>query len=282
MTAILASPDMADDDFDVAGPPEPTGPARDHHDRPLLLLPGYTEEIGRVPYTRISTLARALDGGYGLGIWRQRHIARAFARRPDLCDLVAGLDPDDTGALDGYIEEALVRARDDGHATLLASNRGTGFHGAVQRPGAVVGMEPAREALAAELERCRLEVVDREVFVVNDELRAAGTYDLLVRDLDLGSTHVLDIKTGKLRWVSHICQLDGYAGGVRYDWRTDTRSPIHSDLDPALGFIAHVDLVSGKPSITEVHLHTGLAERAAALMAATRADAIRPLVGRTR
>ena len=279
MTAILASPDMADDDFDVAGPPEPTGPERDRYRRTLIIPRGGGEPV---PYIGIARLAKALDSGYGIGVWRQRHIARSFARRPDLCDVVAGLAPDDTRRLDEYIEEALLRAKDDGHADLLASNRGNAFHSAIQRPGAVVSMELTREALDAELERCRLEVVDREVMVVNDDLQAIGVYDLLLRDLDLGSTHIGDVKTGKLRWVSHICQTDAYAGSVRYDWRTGERSPIHEDLDTGLGFIAHVDLVTGKPSITEVHLHTGLAERAAALMAATRADAIRPLVGRTR
>ncbi len=279
MTIILASPYMADDDFDPAGPPEPTGPPRDQHDRPMLMPPGGG---ARQPYTRISTLAKGLDGGYGLGIWRQRHIARSFARRPDLCDLVAGLAPDETADLDGYIEEALLRARDDGHASLLASNRGTAFHAAVQRPGAVVSMELSREALEVALNKARLLVLDREVFVVNDHLQAAGTYDLLVRDLDLGSVHVLDIKTGKMRWVSHICQLDGYSGGVRYDWRTDTRSPIHEDLDASLGFIAHVDLDTGEPTITEIHLHTGLAELAVQLNQQTAAAAIKPLVGRVR
>lgn len=279
MTVILASPDMADDDFDVAGPPEPTGPPRDQRDRPLLVPVGGG---ARQPYTRVSTLAKALDGGYGLGIWRQRHIARAFARRPDLCEVVASLAADEVKDLDGYIAEALIRAKDDGHADLVASNRGSAFHGATCRPGSVVSMELSRQQLEQALAGARLDVIDREVFVVNDHLGAAGTYDLLVRDLDTGSTHVLDIKTGKMRWVSHVCQLDGYSGGVRYDWRADVRSPIHEDLDASLGFIAHVDLVTGKPSIREIHLHTGLAELAVQLNQQTAAAAIKPLVGRSR
>src|SRR5689334_3084695 len=60
---------------------------RDRWGRPLIIPP----EGGQpVPYTRVSTMAKALDDQSGLMLWKQRKTAVGLLRRPDLLTRIAG------------------------------------------------------------------------------------------------------------------------------------------------------------------------------------------------
>src|SRR5690242_11341562 len=74
---------------------DPTEVPRDRWGRPLIRpLDGGQPE----PYTRVSTLAKALDDLNQLMAWKQRKTAEGLIRRPDLLTRVAGAlangDPD--------------------------------------------------------------------------------------------------------------------------------------------------------------------------------------------
>lgn len=218
---------------------------------------------GRRPYTRISTMADHASPTYGLGIYLRRMEALALARMPDLAAMLCGLDYRHGQRIDLILQEALLRAKEHGidpGGQLTAAALGTAFH-----QFTTPGMQPAldvyhhqtltyvadhrraADALAAELERLELDIVDSEQFVVNDDIRCAGTFDHLVRDLRTGTVHVLDKKKANdsSPWPDRYAQLDGYSGGKRYDPATGVRTPLHEDLSRDVGFIASVRMPSG-------------------------------------
>ena len=70
------------------------------------------------------------------------------------------------------------------------------------------------------------EVLDVETFVVSDDVRAAGTFDRLVRCPD-GRVRVADLKSGKSEAdypLATATQLATYANGKRYDPETVLRA----------------------------------------------------------
>lgn len=247
---------------------------------------------GERPYSRVSTVAQYIDPMHGLGIWKQRHIALAVARRPDLQALLCGLTYQDKKAVDACIEEALLRARDDDTDVdhkLTAAPRGTAFH-TFTTPGAVeadptfgpsiAAYRVAADKLAEELERAKLEIISSERFVVNDQLQLGGTYDHLVLDHSTGYVHVLDKKTGSHQWTVHAAQLDGYARSQHYDPVTGERTPLHPELDTSTGFIASTDLATGRCIIHPVDLSTRLMDVARASHRANSSDAVKAIVGK--
>jgi hypothetical protein len=249
---------------------------------------------GRRPYRRLSNLSRSIDPGFGLATWKLRHVMLSIARRPDLLDLLRGMTYQDGKAIGKIAEEALIRAKDDDTDSthkLLAAHKGTAFHQFTEpgrpEPDPIFGYSLADYVVAKEqfeeaLVTARLEVVSSEQFVVNDRLASAGTYDHLVRDLDTGTVHLIDKKTGGMHWLSHAVQLEGYATAEHYDPVTGRRSPLHEDLDVDLGFIAATDLDTGKCIITEIHLTTGKADLADAVHYANSAEGGKLLLGKRR
>jgi hypothetical protein len=242
---------------------------------------------GRRPYARISSLAGGIDPAFGLGIWYRRHVALSLARRADLRELLATMTYADGKAIDEVCKEALIRAKDDKtdpERTLTAAHRGTTFHRATDPAlGIIYGptlkdYEVAAKEMEEALAESDLEIIDTERFVVCDPLRAAGTYDHLVRDLRTGAVHVLDKKTGKLQWVSHIVQVEGYTLSKHYDARTGRRTPLHADMDPHLGFIAATDLTTGKCKIFEMDLDGSYVSAAVDVWEKNKADAVKAKV----
>ena len=60
---------------------------RDRWGRPLIVPPEGGKPVG---YTRVSTLAKALDDLNNLMAWKARKTAEGLVRRPDLLTLVSG------------------------------------------------------------------------------------------------------------------------------------------------------------------------------------------------
>lgn len=230
----------------------PDSVPRDRWGRPLIMQP----DDSLAPYVRVSTLAQTLTDQTGLTIWKTRSVALAVARDPALAAVLAGCDYSDPG-LDPLIEQVLDRrgatasvlaewletVTDDRTRADLARrlNRaraadaaahGTAVHAwtdhactcGVRR---AVSPDQADDVAAFDeaMDAAGLTLVASEVFVVNDALGAAGTFDGVWRDRD-GLHYVGDKKTGRDYPGQLAVQLAAYADASRYDPVTGQRSPI--------------------------------------------------------
>lgn len=237
--------------------------ARDRWGRPLIVPPGGGDAIG---YTRVSTLAKALDDLNNLMSWKQRQTAIGLLRRPDLLTRVAGAiangDPDIDWPTKRDLNDVCAQALEAAGSS-KGSSAGTGLHAlteAIDR-----GVEPlfVPPADAIRLDAYRkategYEAVDIETFIVNDTVTAAGTFDRLYRCPD-GRVRVADLKSGKSEAaypLSTTVQIATYAHGLRYDPATGDRSPLHPDLDLSSGILIHLP-PSGGCVLYQLDLATG-------------------------
>ena len=238
--------------------------ARDRWGRPLIVPPEGGKPVG---YTRVSTLAKALDDLNNLMAWKQRKTAQGLLMRPDLMTrlsgaLATGKDSEADWPTKRAFNEACQEACEAAGASTGAS-AGTGFHSlteAIDR-----GDEPmfVSAADAERLDAYRaatsgLTMLDIECFVVNDAVRSAGTFDRLVRLPD-GAAVVADLKSGKSEAAypfATTVQIATYANGHRYDPETGARSPLHDDLDVTRGLLIHMP-PSGGCTLYELDLTRG-------------------------
>ena len=128
------------------------------------------------------------------------------------------------------------------------------------------------------------------MFIVNDDLRVAGTVDHLyhmqeqveVTPLDragretIGGARVRvvgDKKTGKLHPLAHSVQVACYAGGSRYDPLTGERTI--TGAHPGYGYVVHIPLGQGRCSFIPVDMAKAkrMAELAYAVQQARRSMA---------
>jgi hypothetical protein len=221
-------------------------------------------------------------------MWRQRYTAQGVAKHPDLAMRAAAVSYS-TGPLTGTqpISER-KRAAAELDAVILeaqtragmneAANMGTAGHSLTEpgcagdvHEGLVETVKGYRE-LTAGLER-----VASEVFVANDELRAAGTFDSLYYD-EINKPYVFivgDTKTGKnYHQADFEIQLAVYAGGEVYlgpgrrlTFEEFAGRPVSSQV----GYLVHISVTGApKPRIIELDLARG---RRLALRAADTRDA---------
>jgi len=214
----------------------------------------------------MSKLAEIIDDTKLLEEWKKRRIARGFAAQPALLDQVRKV-PDDTPngassekeALNGLIAEALAAGDAD-----KAAAAGTAQHSVYERVMCGQSITDAKcppeneadvRALLAVLEKAGLHPVAGmfERTVVNRRVKAAGTFDLLLRHRETGAVYMADYKTGKqLKWsqAKYAAQLAGYASAEEiYDYDTETFLPM-PPVDQDRGVIIHVQVGSG---IAELH-----------------------------
>ncbi len=281
---------FADDDY---------GPPRDRWGRPLLIPPEGPDNRERIPYTRASTMGNYVQDHSGLHTWEKRLLARGLGCREDLAAMCAALpepnaakcdkkeltrqqiaeDKATNAKLDGYIEQALEHA-----GRSFKANHGTAIHGFTD-PGADLTRVPERmrpdvDSWAAAVRLHGLEILATEVFVVNEVLGVAGTFDHLVRHPELGVV-VLDKKTGQVddKALGFSVQLACYAYAEVYDSHTDTRAPLESLTDGESvnqneGLIAHIPLGAGRTDLYRVDLIFGhRAARLAAMVRTARSQA---------
>lgn len=261
-------------DLDLDGPP------RDQWERPLLIPKAGGE---RIPYTRMSTLADFVTNDKGLTIWQRRLLAVGMGLREDLAAMVAGLPPLNDAKcdkstltkeqleqdkatkkkLDEYIDAALEAA-----GCHWKANWGTAIHQFVENGSsdhAPARMKPDVESALEAVERLGLKVLASEVFVANDDLQAAGSFDHLVyTDRPGMGAMVLDVKTGQIRDkdLSFAIQISGYANADVYDWHDDSRAPLESlagglRVNRKRGLVCHVPLGGGRCDIYTVDLMRG-------------------------
>ena len=164
---------------------------RDRWGRPLIDCDGELK-----PYTRVSTLAKSLDNGEALTVWKQRMTAIGLSSRADLRALVQAAKPEDTRAVDQAVKQAVEAAQ-----AQAAANVGTALHSLTERvDDGELGSLTVDEWIMADLNAYAqamqgIRIIAKEIFVVVDDVQAAGTFDRLV-EID-GRVYVADIKTGQ-------------------------------------------------------------------------------------
>lgn len=229
---------------------------RDRWGRPLIIPPSGGDPI---PYVRASTLAKVLDDTSNLMTWKQRMTAVGIAQSPHLIDRVVSLvnkyaDPvtDARKDLNGIVKDAGMAA---GQGT--AADVGTALHEMTEVLDSGQELRVANERWTPHLDAylaatAHLEMLEQETFVVNDELKSAGTFDRLVRLPD-GRVIVADLKTGKSDPdfpLSVATQIATYAHGSRYNPETGERSALHADLDTSVGLLIHLPSKLSPPTCT--------------------------------
>jgi hypothetical protein len=241
----------------------PTEVPRDRHGRPLIIPPEGGEPIA---YTRVSTLAKALDDLNQLMLWGQRKTAEGLLRRPDLQTRLAGIlangDPDRDWATKRDLNKVCAEAKEAAGASTGASS-GTGLHAlteAIDR-GEEPEFVPAADRPRLDAYRAATEgytALDSETFVVCDEIRAAGSFDRLWLCPD-GRVRVGDLKSGKSEKAYPLAtavQMSIYAHGCRYDPATGDRSKLYADLDLTTGLLIHMP-ASGGCEVVPLDLEKG-------------------------
>lgn len=188
-------------------------------------------KINGKSYLRPSTLAKTLDDQSNLIEWSSAMTALGMSRSPDLVALASTIDPAEHRKARDIVKRAKDRVMSQGGADI-----GTAIHAATEAVdyGKPIDHMPAdlqADALAyrAARESLGLTPLAAEVFVVNEELQAAGTFDRLVESD--AEVFVTDIKTGskddpeyaaKYGAVAWAIQLATYAHADPYgsDWQT--------------------------------------------------------------
>jgi hypothetical protein len=256
---------MTTEDFLAVDQQAPAKIARDRWQRPLIVPVGGGDPR---PYTRASTLGKALDDEAGLTAWKCRMTAVGVAKRRDLI-LAANAHLSDKKVMGEIVEQAMDAAEAGAAAT-----SGTALHeilDAYEQGHTPYIPDEYRSDVEAYLTAIRgLEFVRSETFVVDDELEVAGTYDNLWRlkhhattpdgtvlkpgELILGDKKTgADIRYGHASWS---VQLSTYAHGLRYDPATNTRldpEPINKDW----GLIVHVPVMKGTAQLLWIDLRKG-------------------------
>lgn len=223
---------MSDDFFDEA------------NDSVVQRKPGSGEPLIKqadgslVAYTRASSLGDYLTDQEFLIEWKLLNLAVALGRRPDLADMCA-VEPYNTGfnepdpvtkreskkRLLGLIARALDAVRIDERA-----DRGTVVHAVTETgyedfiPISVIGEHAAFQEFIAINGIVRL---GSEIFVVNDDLRVAGTFDHLWYVPALKSIVIGDTKNGRnTNNLGFACQFANYANSQVYDPATGRRTSL--------------------------------------------------------
>lgn len=254
---------------------------RDRWGRPLINPPNGGDPI---PYTRVSTLAKALDDKEGLTQWKCRMTAVGMAKRTDLIALAASSDPNnatDQKTLRSVVDQALEAA-----SASAAANIGTSLHRLLEHvdQGTVPDNVPDQlwpDLAAYEQTMKGIEVVGSELFIVCDELQAAGTFDRLLAAPGLG-TAVADIKTGQSEPkfpTSVTMQVAIYSRGWLYTHENGRIARLADvGVNQDTGLLIHLPAGKGKCDLYTLDLNHGwaLAETAVAVRHAYKNTPLHP------
>lgn len=224
---------------------------RDQWGRPLVIPPNGGKAVA---YTRVTTVAGAVDDTSGLMKWKARMTLVGAAKNPHLA-MAALAAIDDNKALNSLAEQAAEAA-----GSGVAAMNGTSMHSFTERVdrgqplGDIPGMfRPDVEAyqrVTASMKR-----LYTEEFVVCDELKVAGTPDLIV-EWD-GVRYIADKKTGSIDYPHKMAaQLGIYAHSQLYDFQTGKRSPLPA-VNGQRGIIIHLPAGEGEAKLYWINIAAG-------------------------
>lgn len=228
---------------------------------PLKFVKGKSTPVNAEGYTRVSTLAGTLDDKSGILEWSAANAMIGMIKDPSIAAQVGSLaskydNPWYVPEGKKAIKPLIKRAQEVGGSD-RASGLGTSYHEFTEvidegrwpeyAPSEMVPwLHAYREAMEG------YECLGMEVFVVNDELKVAGSFDRVLRTPD-GRVVVSDTKSGRsdpLYPLKVTMQVGAYSHSVRYDQATGERSPIHPDLDLTTGLLVHAPILGGgKPEV---------------------------------
>jgi hypothetical protein len=251
----------------VGGNTKTDGVRRDRYGRYMAPTPPTDENPNGgtkdVPYTRATTMAKAISDTFALEQWAGRMIVKGLTLRPDLRALAAATPLEDRDTLNKVAEDAKTAA-----GNKVSANLGTARHALTElydrgKPLPPLEAEEERDLAAykAVLEAEGIEVlgdwIERSVF--RPDYNAAGTLDRIVRMPD-GSLRIADLKTGKdlsYGWGEICIQLKIYQGAEwSYDYATGLweRMP---ETDPNIGLVIHLPVGKGEATTYDVNLKAG-------------------------
>lgn len=186
-------------------------PRQDGTDKPLIVPPGGTEPVA---YERVSTVAKIVDGAGFLVDWKLGMLARGMALSPDLLEMAAMIKWNSPEM------KSIVNTAHDRAGGNRKANWGTAVHLAQQNEVPLEAipdlMEQDVRAIRLLHERLGIEIRGTELFVVNDELRTAGTFDTRAYS-PVYDLHIRDYKTGKIEWIPWAIQTGIYANSYLVD-----------------------------------------------------------------
>ena len=232
---------------------------RDRWGRPLITPEGGGKPE---PYTRISTLCKALDTEDGLKLWYGRMTALGVARNPALLAQASTLtkNPDDKKQLNTLVDSAMNIA-----GAYDARELGTALHRLTEiadTEGDLSNMQPAQQQdLDAYIEATKhLTVLAVEKFVVVDQVKAAGNFDRLYQLPD-GRIVIGDLKTGSSAAdfpLPIAVQTGLYANGSLYDHTTNTRTPL-TGVSTDVALLVHLPAGTGTCTLHLLDIRGALA-----------------------
>ena len=218
-------------------------------------------------WTRVTTLAEALEDSFGLTGWKMRSVAVGIGQRQDLFDLAAASDlEEDKQQLDQLCKDALKASKSDARA-----NYGTAFHKFTQRRDmgvAVRSPERWAEPLALydkALEEWGIKIAPTmcERLTVVPELKVAGTLDKLVKYEN--DPTILDLKTGGkdeegliFGTMKMAIQLGIYSRG-KVLWNASKKSwdRMPAGVNQTRGLVLHIPVGGKIARLYEVDLTLG-------------------------
>lgn len=228
---------------------------RDRWGRPLIVPADGGKPIA---YTRVSTLAKVLDDKTALTKWMQRQVVIGMGKRPDLVAKASAVTNDKE--IGSIVESAMAAAESE-----RAANIGTAVHAWTEKvdDGADIESFPAEyraDLVAYKEAMSKMEIRAKELFVVTDEVTAAGTFDRLVRLPD-GRSLVADIKTGRNEPAYPLgatTQIAIYSRGHLYDQERGRFGHLPSaGVDQDHGLLIHLPAAQGKCDLYLLDLQTG-------------------------
>ena len=239
---------------------------RDRWQRPLI-----RQADGKMlPYSRASSFASPLEDKTNIANWQARQTVRGIAMRPELLNAVPDEAKGDPWAeLERSTKTALTRIAEqaqDVAGSNLKSALGTQIHAATEfvdlgdsLENKFDDVEPWRRELLIERANAYHRAVQDwglvhdsvETFIVQDEVKAAGTYDRrgFVPWWPEHRQTTIDVKTSSsldFAGIAFAVQLSVYAHGELYDIATESRTP-HEDMNHEQALIVHVDRHKGGP-----------------------------------
>lgn len=224
---------------------------RDRWGRPMIVPPGGGKAV---PYTRATTLAGAVEDQSNLIKWKSRMTLLGAAKQPHLA-LAALAAADNKFELNKLAEKAAEAAGSD-----VAAMTGTAMHSFTERidRGQPIGDVPdlyRADVVAYQEATAAMRRLHVEELVVCDEIRAAGTPDIIV-EFD-GARYIADKKTGSVDYPHKMAaQLAIYAHSQHYDIATGQRTPLPG-VDGRRGIIIHLPAGEGTAQLYWINIAAG-------------------------